>query len=108
MISNDRLQKALEYLATTDDKCAKAKSLMIGLENQIKTVKSIAFLQADAKTATEREAIAYASETYREHINKHEVATYEYETMRNKRLTEELVVECWRSINASRRNGNII
>lgn len=107
MISNDRLQKALTYLAETDDKCAKAKSLMVGLESQMKTVKAVAFLQADAKTATEREAIAYASETYQQHIAKLESATYDYETMRNKRLTEELVVECWRSINANRRNGNV-
>src|SRR6185436_9397519 len=106
MISDDRLTKALTYLAETDDPCAMAKSLMDGLENQKKSVLSIAFLQADAKTVAEREAIAYASETYIAHIGKLEAATYDYETMRNKRLTEELIIECWRSMNANKRRGN--
>jgi hypothetical protein len=30
-----------------------------------------------------------------------------YEAMRNKRTTETIVVETWRSLNASRRQGNV-
>lgn len=106
MISDERVQKALSYLAETDDKCAKAKSLMEGLRHQLKTVESIAFLHATG-TMAEKEAYAYVSEGYKEHVSKIENATYEYETVKNKRLTEELIVEVWRSIGANRRRGNV-
>jgi hypothetical protein len=106
MISNDRLQKALEYLATTDEPCAKAKAYLTGLDETTKTVKATEFLKASG-TNGERDATAFASANYREHIEKLEEATYSYELVRNKRLTEALIIEVWRSINANRRNGNL-
>lgn len=106
IVSDERVQKALSYLALTDEKCAKAKSLMLGLEHQLKTVKSVVYMQSEG-TVAERDATAYSSQEYREHVQKLEDATYDYELMRNKRLTEELIVECWRSVNANRRRGNM-
>ena len=106
MISPDRLQQALTYLATTDEPCAKAKAYLTGLEEQSKTVFGMAYLQSNG-TVEERKARAYVSEAYKEHIKKIEDATADYETMRNKRLTQELIVEVWRSINANRRHGNV-
>ena len=104
MISTERLQKALTYLAETDDSCAKAKALMIGLEHQLKTVKSVVFTKATG-TMAEKDAAAYASKSYVDHVEKIQNATYDYETLRNKRLTEELIIEVWRSINSNRRHG---
>ena len=106
MISADRLQKALEYLATTDESAAKAKAYLMGLEETTKTIKATEFLRATG-TNGERDARAYASASYQEHIDKIEEATYSYEILRNKRLTEALIIEVWRSLNANRRNGNI-
>lgn len=106
MISADRLQRALEYLATTDEPAAKAKAYLIGLEETLKTVKATEFLKATG-TNGYCEAVAYASAAYREHIKKIEDATYSYELYRTKRTTESLIVEVWRSLNASRRSGNI-
>lgn len=110
MINEEKLQKALDYLATTDEPCAKARGLLAGLERQEKTVKAIAFLDTAGQklTVAEREAVAYSHSTYREHTQKIADATADFETMRNKRLTAELIVEVWRSINASRRKGNIV
>ena len=106
MISQDRLQKALEYLATTDGPCAQAKALMVGLTEQTKTVKAIAFLEAQG-TVAERDARAYASTQYQAHILKLQDATMEFETMRNRRLTAEMTIECWRTLQANQRRGNL-
>jgi hypothetical protein len=106
MISADRLQKSLTYLAETDEPAARAKSLLIGLEEQTKTIKSIGFLEAKG-TNGEREAHALASQSFRDHIEKIKEATYSYELMRNKRNTEALIIECWRTEQANRRSGNI-
>lgn len=106
MISADRLQKALEYLATTDEPAAKAKAYLMGLEEITKTIKATEFLKAKG-TNGERDAAAYASANYQTHIDKIEEATFDYETMRNKRLTEALIVEVWRTLSANQRRGNI-
>ena len=103
MITDDRLTKALKYLAETDEPAAKAKALMEGLGEQRKTVKSIGFLDATG-TAGEREAQAYTTAQYIELQGKYENAIYEFEAMRNKRTTESLIVEVWRSEQANRRN----
>lgn len=109
MITDDRLSRALQYLAETDEPCAKARGLLAGLERQEKTVKSIALLETSGQklTISEREAVAYSSSAYREHTQKIADATTDYETMRNRRLTAEMIVEVWRSMNANRRRGNV-
>ena len=106
MISDDRLQKALTYLATTDESAARARALMEGLSDQRKTVKAIGFLDASG-TRDERESSAYVSSEYREHGKRYEDAVFEYEALRNKRSTEALIVEVWRSEQANRRAGNV-
>jgi hypothetical protein len=106
IVSDELVQKALSYFALTDEKCAKAKALMSGLENQLKTVKAVGYMQSEG-TVAERESQAYTSQAYKDHVQKLEDATYDFELMRNKRLTEELIIEVWRSVNANRRKGNM-
>lgn len=106
MISDDKLQKALIYLAETDESCAKARGLLAGLDRQAKTVKAVEFLNSPGNVS-ERNEMAYSSQRYVDHTIKIENATVDYEIMRNKRLTAELIVEVWRSENANRRRGNV-
>lgn len=106
MISEDRLQKALTYLAETDEPSAKARAYVKGLEQQRKTVKAFAFLSASG-TMAEKEAKAYASPEYEEVTQAIENAVADAELYFNKRSTEMLIVEVWRSVNAGRRKGNI-
>lgn len=106
MITVDKLQRAMEYLADTDKPCARARALQDGLNRQEKTIKSVAFLESKG-TVAEREALAYTSTAFIDHTIKIENATIDYETIRNRRLTAELIVEVWRSENANRRQGNI-
>ena len=107
IINEDRLKKALTYLAETDIPAANAKGLSEGLSEQRKSIKAILMLDSNKKTAVDREADAYAHENYREHISRMENAIADYETYRNKRKTEELIVEVWRTEQANRRKGNI-
>ena len=105
-IPDERLQKALDYLAHTDAKAANAKALVEGLSEQRKTLKSILYLAATGDQK-KREAEAYAGEEYILHVEKYQNAILEFETLRNRRITAALIVEVWRSCNANRRNGNI-
>ena len=108
MISDERLQKALTYLAETDELAAKAKALVASLEAKKKTVVALAFSAAAGKGGIgEREHLAHASQEYLDWTEDYENAVVEYETFRNKRRTEESIVEVWRSMNANRRVGNV-
>lgn len=105
-IPDERLQKALDYLAGTDLKAANAKALVEGLSEQRKTIKSILYINATGDQK-KREAEAYAADEYILHVEKYQNAIAEFEALRNRRLTASLIVEVWRSCNANRRSGNI-
>jgi hypothetical protein len=105
-ISDDRLQKALVYLAETDMPAAQAKAKVKALEQRRKTVKAVVFLESDG-TMAEKEAKAYASREYQDIVNDYENAVADSELYANKRRTEELIVEIWRSLGANRRSGNV-
>lgn len=107
MISDERLQKSLKYLAETDEECAQAKALMKGMEHKLKTIRYVVYLEAQGNTIADREAQSYASETYRQAVKDYQDAVYQYETLATKRATETLIVEVWRSMNANRRQGNV-
>ena len=104
--TEDRVKLALTYLAETDEEHAKAKALVKGIEQSRKTVKAIAFLQASG-TMAEKEAIAYKSQEYQDIVAKYEDAVADEALLHNKRTTNALIVDVWRSENANRRTGNI-
>lgn len=105
-VGPERLRKALIYLAETDEPFAKAKALVEGLSEQRKTIKAVAYLQSTGSQG-DRTEMAYACAAYKQHIDKLNDAIYDFEIMRNKRSTESLIVEVWRSFNAARRSGNL-
>ena len=106
MISEDRVEKALKFLRETDTMAANAKSLMVGLEEQKKTILATVYLNASGSQGDKKE-IALASESYREHLEKYKSSVYDFEELRNRRQTEVLIIETWRSQNANMRRGNI-
>jgi hypothetical protein len=108
LISDDKLSKALTYLAETDLPCAKAQSLFDGLEEQTKTIKGIVLLQLPSgMTIPEKEARVYTSDTYKDHREKVQNAQLDYLTMYNRRKTAALIVECWRTVSSNKRAGMI-
>jgi hypothetical protein len=106
IVSDEKLTKALHYLAETDEPFAKAKGLLVGLEGQEKTVLSIELLKHEG-TIPVKEARARTSEAYREWQKKIEDATYDFELMKNKRNTAVALVEVWKTERYSMRKGNI-
>jgi hypothetical protein len=106
MINEERLEKALHFLTTTDEPCAALRADLERAEYKAKTVKATVFKLSEGSVA-DRNAIAETSENT--------VAAYEhffdtmhkYEAMKNKRSTESIVVDTWRSMNANRRSGNV-
>jgi len=102
------ISEVLKNLAETDEECGRAKARMLGLKEQLKTVKSIIFLKQTGGVA-EREHKAQAATQYVNAITEYENAIADYEVLHNKRLTWEMQFEAWRSNNANRRmvGGNL-
>ena len=102
MISEERLEKAIMYLAHTDENAAKAKALCKKLEKMERIIRGEAFLKA-AGTVAEREAKAVTSEQYKEHVSYAENCWVDSALLDNKRHTEEVIVDIWRTMSANLR-----
>ena len=105
--SEERARQAIKFLATTDEQAATAKAYLQELEKKEKTIIGLQILESKAKTNPEKEAEARNSEAYKQWQKDYHDAVYNFELVRNKRNTEALIIEIWRSENANRRVGNV-
>jgi hypothetical protein len=106
MISEERLEKALVYLAKTDQEAAEAKVHMLRMEYVVDLRRRKGFLVSDGNIE-ERKAATEVSAEVQEAIASYCDAVAAYEKVKAKRATEELIVEVFRTLEASRRQGRI-
>lgn len=106
MISNDRLEKALTYLSQTDEQSAKLKADVARREYACDLTRRRVFLLATGGVE-ERKAFAEVHEDVQRAESERADAILAYEKIKARRTTEALVVDVWRSIEASRRQGTI-
>lgn len=107
MISKERLQDALVYLAETDETCAQLRADHARAEFRAKSVKN-ALMGAYSGTVADRQAEAECS---KEHADAKELEFdlfMKYEAIKNKRATQCIIIDTWRSLNAGRNKGQII
>jgi hypothetical protein len=104
MISEDRMERALKYLAETDQDVAEAKGEILRLETLLKRVGYRLYLSAEGSIEARKATAGSSPETAK--LEEELVsAVVNYEGLRAKRETEATVCEIWRSLNASRRLG---
>ncbi len=108
MISAEHRDDNLNYLALTDEPFAKAKSYMIGLEKQERTILATCVLASHEKTVQMKEAEARTSKAYRTWKTSYQDSVYDYEIVKNKRQTATLVIELWRSEFSGLKQGIIL
>lgn len=106
MISQERLEKALTFLAETDQEAAELKVQVERKDYLVELVRKRLFAEATGNIE-ERKAEAELSPETQESHEEYLQAMLEWEKLKAKRTTEELVVEVWRSLEASRRQGRI-
>ena len=104
MISDDRAEKALRYLVDTDESCALLKAEVERAEFGYKRTREAVFTHSSG-TVAERQAGAM---THADTLAAHErlvAAIAEHAKIANKRDTERIVMDTWRTIQANRRQG---
>ena len=106
-ISTKRMDLALHYLAETDAQCAELRANHARAEYMAKSVRNAIFAASDG-TVADRNAAAENSPEYEEAKLAEFQAFQEYEAMKNKRATESIVIDVWRSLNSARNKGQIV
>lgn len=104
MIQDSRAEKALTYLVETDEECADLKATAERREFKAKAIRDAIFLRSEGSVA-ERSAIAGSADEYKAAMDAYFDALRRYEAMRNKRATEVIVMDTWRTIQANQRKG---
>lgn len=106
MVSEDRLEKALRFLAESDEQFAESKVNMLRLDYAADLARKRVFL-GETGNNEERKAKAEASDHVQAVIGTYLDSVGVFEKLRAKRTTEELIVEVFRTLEASRRQGRI-
>jgi hypothetical protein len=104
MISDERAEKALRFLVDTDESCALAKSEVERAEFIFKRTKEAVFTFSTG-TVAERQAEAIQHADTLAANDKLVEAIAAYAKIANKRDTERIVMDTWRTIQANRRQG---
>ena len=104
MISTDRMEKALRYLAESDEKFAYDKTHVARTELKAKSLKNMVFLHSEG-TVAERSALAENSKEYQDAMDNYFEALRAFEQTKNKRGTEAIVIDVWRTIASAKKSG---
>ena len=105
-LNDDRVEKALIYLANTDEEHGYLGAKVKETEEGIKQAKAHAFLIAEG-TVAEREAKAVASLKYANAKEEWVEAYKQFKVLDNKRNSEIRITELWQTLSSNRRKGMI-
>ena len=103
MISDDEVEKAVEYLRSNARPAAQAKANRIYMEEYRKVVKSQIMRESMSESLGAQEARAYADSRYTEHLKAMETAIEKDEYNRWMMVAAEARVEAWRTQQANQR-----
>lgn len=104
MISDERAEEAMHYLSQTDAECAGLKADVERAEWAAKAKKQSIFKLSEG-TVADRTATADTHPEVESAMERYFKKLAEYGQMANKRATEVIVLDTWRTICANRRRG---
>ena len=108
MITEDRLEKALKYLSDTDEQSAEANANVKYLDRLLKRKKALFIMDdRELKSISAKEQGFYASDIYNSAVDELFTAEVRATTLENKRDKEGLIIDLFRTLEASRRQHNI-
>lgn len=107
LITDDRLEKALIFLAQTDEAQAQARGEVLRTEHLAKVAEALAFKASEGGSAEARKQNARLADSSREAWEKHFQAVVQYEYLRAQRERQVLVIELYRTQSANQRKGNV-
>jgi|TARA_Y100000310_G_C20489128_1_gene718295 hypothetical protein len=107
LVSEEKVEGILNYLAESDDNYGKLSARVKGLEKDEKIVVATGMLEARRfqKTIADAENEVRRSKEYKQWRETYENAVADYETMRANRGTAQVIWETWRTEQANLRRA---
>lgn len=107
MITEEDVERAVEWLSKNATKIGEARAQMVLLEEGRKMTKASLMRKAssDVRTAADREAYAYAHPEYKTVVDGYAAACGEFEKLRVLVGAAHAKIELWRSMESSRRHS---
>lgn len=102
-VTEQTMINAIECLETTSAEHAERRARVEALNNQKKTTLYRIAQRSMEKTAGAQERSAYASFEYESFLKEIEKESTALFVLTNKRDNAKIVIDCWRSLNASTR-----
>ena len=100
-ISEEDVEKAVDWLRDNADSCAKARATRIYLEEYRKSLKALLMSKYPDMSVAAQEREAYAHQDYQSHLKLMQQAIYEDERMKFFRASAEVKIEAWRTQQAN-------
>ena len=100
-ISDQDVEKALDFLRDKAVEIANAKAEKIKAEHMLKAVKALVMSEHATLPVGAQEREAYASKQYRDAVFEIGKTTREYELLHALRVAAEAKIETWRTMNAN-------
>ena len=94
---------AVNILQLTAPRFSQAKAERTFLENYLKTIKSRLMQESDSKSLGDREAYAYAHETYVEQLRGYKQAIEEEERLKWLMTAAQAKIEVWKTLEYTKR-----
>jgi hypothetical protein len=104
-ITEARIEKALITLAQTDERFGELKAEEKRAERQVKSALALAKKSSNATSNAAKEDDALDSQIYKDAVNHAFEVTKELETLKAQRDLEHVVMDIWRTLEASRRRA---
>ena len=109
MITEKRLEDALKFLSETDEQNAETNANVKYLDRLLKRKKALYITgEASLKSISAKEQAFYASDTYKNAVEELFQAEVKASTLENKRDKEGLIIDLFRTLEASRRKHNVV
>lgn len=104
MITEDRVERAVEFLRDTSEPYGQMRGRVAYAEGNLRRVRALEMLEREGGLGM-REAEALASSAYLTALEDQQNAVADFETLRAQREAAMMTIEVWRSQNSTRRQG---
>ena len=103
MVSDEAMERALDYLRDTAETAAKSRAERLYLEDYSRVLRATVMSEHLAEPVNAQERFAYQDVRYRNHLEALKVAIFEDEKARFLREAAAVKIEIWRSEQANER-----
>lgn len=108
-IDEERMTEALMFLGASDEKAGELKANVERQEAKVKSMKASVFMMyaTAEKTVAERNALAETNPMVGTANEDYFEAVRAFTALQNRRSSETILIEVWRSLHAARKKGNV-